>query len=219
MLRIVAHRNPDWIGGHREIERRLAEIRWFRLACVLWGVLSLAALIAFQLGAWPDLFAFLSNMPRWEALRDLNSLFLMVGLAYLAGCSLLFYRWLHANIPLASSPGGARTPVQRRPCATNAPIRGLRSDRPSSRRLDRSGCRRSLRHSRVLGRGRVPVPHLGPVCVVRDQGRPAEARRSGPQPWTGLSPDRSSPGICGAAAAAVQQRHLSRVPERAPRVA
>lgn len=26
---MVARRNPDWIGGHPEIERRLAESRWF----------------------------------------------------------------------------------------------------------------------------------------------------------------------------------------------
>jgi hypothetical protein len=63
---------------------------------------SLAILVAFQIGAWPELFALFRSGPMWEALKDLNSLLFVVGLLYLAGCSVLFFRWLHLNVPLAA---------------------------------------------------------------------------------------------------------------------
>ncbi len=89
---LVADRDPGWIAGHPEIERWLAENRWFRRSCLLWGVLSLTTLVAFQLGAWPRQLAFLRVMPRWEALKDLNSGLLIAGLTYIGGCAVFFYQ-------------------------------------------------------------------------------------------------------------------------------
>lgn len=99
-LPMVADRNPEWFAGHPEVERRLADNRWFRVSCRLWGGLSLAALVALQVGGWPRWLA--GDGPRWEALKDLNSTLLIAGLIAVAICMGLFQRWLHANVPLAA---------------------------------------------------------------------------------------------------------------------
>ena len=39
--------------------------------------------------------------PKWETLKDINSLFLIVGLVYWVVCSILFFQWLHRTVPLA----------------------------------------------------------------------------------------------------------------------
>jgi hypothetical protein len=99
---VIADRNPGWLADHPESERRLAENRWFRWSCVLWGSVSLLTLLAFQVDAWPPQLAFLRVTPKWEALKDLNSALFIAGLIYVAGCAILFYRWLDANVPLSS---------------------------------------------------------------------------------------------------------------------
>ena len=99
---VIADRNPGWLADHPESQRRLAENRWLRWSCVLWGSVSLLTLLAFQVDAWPRQLAFLRFTPKWEALKDLNSALLIAGLIYVAGCAALFYRWLHANVPLSS---------------------------------------------------------------------------------------------------------------------
>jgi hypothetical protein len=99
---VIADRNPGWLADHPESERRLAENRWFRRSCLLWGSISLLTLVAFQVGAWPQQLAFLQATSKWEALKDLNSALLVVGLIYATGCAVLFYRWLDAKVPLSS---------------------------------------------------------------------------------------------------------------------
>lgn len=100
---VIADRNPDWLVDHPEIERRLTESRWFRWSCVLWGSVSFLTLLAFQLDVWPPQLAFLRVTPKWEGLKDLNSALLIVGLVYVSVCTVLFFRWLHANVPISSS--------------------------------------------------------------------------------------------------------------------
>ena len=58
---VIADRNPGWLAHHPESERRLAESRWFRWSCLLWGTVSLLALLAFQAGVWPEPLAFLRS--------------------------------------------------------------------------------------------------------------------------------------------------------------
>jgi hypothetical protein len=99
-LPVVADRNPEWVAAHPAAAQRLADNRWFRRSCVLWGTVSLAALLAVQAEVWwPPLVG--SAMPKWEALKDTNSTLLIAGLLYLLGCGALFGRWLHTHVPLA----------------------------------------------------------------------------------------------------------------------
>ena len=98
---LIADRNAGWLAAHPASERRLAESRWFRWSCLSWGSVSLLALMAFQLDVWPRQLAFLRTAPEWEALRDLNAALLIAGLVYVAACAVVFFRWLHTNVPLA----------------------------------------------------------------------------------------------------------------------
>jgi hypothetical protein len=99
---VIVDRNPRWLADHPEIERRLAESRWFRWSCVLWGSVSLLTLVAFQVDVWPQQLAFLRTTSTWEALKDLNSALLVVGLIYVGGCAARFSRWLHAHVPFST---------------------------------------------------------------------------------------------------------------------
>jgi hypothetical protein len=97
---VIADRNPDWLLSHPEVERRLTARRWFRDSCRAWTVLSLVALLAVQTGVWSS--SLLAGVPRWEALKDLNSALFIIGLLFVAGCFLWFERWLRATVPRAT---------------------------------------------------------------------------------------------------------------------
>jgi hypothetical protein len=101
-MRIVADRNPDWLHDHPEVARQRCGNRWFRCSCRMWGALSLGALLALQVGFWPPALSILQTAPRWEALKNLNSLLLFAGLVYVVACVVTFFRWLDANVPPAS---------------------------------------------------------------------------------------------------------------------
>ena len=97
---VIVDRNPDWLLGHPEVERRFAANRWFRNSCRVWTALSLVALLAVQAGAWsPAVFA---GEPRWEALKDFNSALFITGVLAVALFFLWFERWLRATVPLAT---------------------------------------------------------------------------------------------------------------------
>ena len=102
MTLVIADRNPGWMADHPEFGRRLGESRWFPWSCLLCGSVSVLALLALQIGAWPQPLEFARATPEWEMLKDLNSALLIAGLIYLAICAALFYRWLHANVPRSS---------------------------------------------------------------------------------------------------------------------
>lgn len=99
---VIADRNPAWLADHPVNAQQIVDSRWFRWSCLSWGLTSLLALLGFQVDVWPQRLAYLRGVPQWEALRDLNSFMLLAGLTYVAVCALLFFRWLHANVPLSS---------------------------------------------------------------------------------------------------------------------
>jgi hypothetical protein len=99
---VIADRNPEWLAGHTEIARRLADSEWFRWSCLLWGTVSLALLLAVQFETWPLRLALARDTPKWEALKDLNSALVITGLLYLTACAVFFFRWLSVNVPLAA---------------------------------------------------------------------------------------------------------------------
>ena len=72
------------------------------LAPLVMGALSVATLSAFRLGVWPQQLAFVHDIPKWEALKDINSVVFIIGLVYVAGCSVVFHRWLSTNVPRAT---------------------------------------------------------------------------------------------------------------------
>jgi hypothetical protein len=64
-------------------------------------VVSIAAL----LGVMLDLIAppFESAAPKWEVLKDLNSMFVIAGFLGWGVCSLLWFRWLGTHVPAAET--------------------------------------------------------------------------------------------------------------------
>jgi hypothetical protein len=99
---IIDDRNPEWLAGHTEVARGLADLQWFRWSCVLGGTASLALLCAVQFEMRPLRLAFGPTTPKWEALKDLNSALVITGLLYLAAYAVFFSRWLSTNVPLAA---------------------------------------------------------------------------------------------------------------------
>ena len=99
---LIADRNPGWLAEHPESERRLMESRWFRWSCLLWGLVSFLTLLTFRFDVWPQQLAFLGAARRWDALKDLNSTLFIAGLIYVAACTVVFFRWLEANVPLST---------------------------------------------------------------------------------------------------------------------
>jgi hypothetical protein len=99
---VIADRNPGWAADQLSNERGFATSRWFRWACLFWGATSLVLLLALQIGAWPQQLAFVRATSRWEALQGLNSALIVLGFVFVAGRAALFYRWLHAHVPLST---------------------------------------------------------------------------------------------------------------------
>ena len=73
-------------------------MRWVYYA---WGLVSLAALFAFQTGRWPRQWSPEAlGMAHWETLKELNTLLLLPGLVAFVGVGVLFSRWLTSTVPL-----------------------------------------------------------------------------------------------------------------------
>ncbi|HEY7192044.1 MAG TPA: hypothetical protein VH436_36100 [Vicinamibacterales bacterium] len=100
-LATVADRNPQWLGEHPEVARKLSGPNPMLWSSYAWGLVSLAALLAFQADVWPRQWsAEALNMARWETIKDLNTLLLLPGLVAFIGAGVLFRRWLTSMVPL-----------------------------------------------------------------------------------------------------------------------
>ena len=97
----IADRNPQWLAAHRDVVERLESSRWFLHVCYVWAAVSIAVL----LGAALDLIAppFGAVAPKWEVLKDLNGAFVLIGLLGWGACTLLWFCWLGAHVPLAET--------------------------------------------------------------------------------------------------------------------
>jgi len=101
-IAMVADRNPDWLDVHPEFASRLTGSRWFVWSCYVWGAMSLAALLALQIGAWPQALApYAPGAEKWARLKNINWALLGVGLVYYFGCVGVFTRRLRKDVPLA----------------------------------------------------------------------------------------------------------------------
>jgi hypothetical protein len=101
MLATLAERNPQWLREHPEVARRFSgpgRLGWLSYG---WGTVSLATLVAFQTGLWPQRWSPVAlAMARWETLKELNTLLLVPGVIAFAITGLLFTRWLTSAVPL-----------------------------------------------------------------------------------------------------------------------
>lgn len=99
---VVHDRNPDWLAAHPEVAHRLNDSVWFRWLSYVLGAVSLASLVAAQLGFWPDALSAPTFEPeRWMVLSDIHTASVIVWLVVFAAASAIFSRWLERNVPLA----------------------------------------------------------------------------------------------------------------------
>lgn len=100
-LATVADRNPQWPREHPDVSAKLSGASRARWLYHAWGIVSLAALFAFQAGLWPRQWSpEVLGMARWETLKDLNTLLLVPGVVAFVGAGVLFSRWLISTVPL-----------------------------------------------------------------------------------------------------------------------
>jgi hypothetical protein len=116
-LQMVADRNEDWLAANRERAAALVRGRWmlgsgwFRGSCYAWGAISLAGLLAVQLGVSPSSLSSLTAQdPRWEVLKDAHSTLLIIGLFYYLGMIILSKRLMHKDVPPAERRRASLTP-------------------------------------------------------------------------------------------------------------
>src|SRR5688572_14784849 len=84
---------------------------WLSLGLRRVGLLSVGVLLAFQLDTYPKLFArFMDNSARWEALKDLNSLFLIPGGLCLLAVAALAADHVRKGVPPADVRRAALEP-------------------------------------------------------------------------------------------------------------
>jgi CubicO group peptidase (beta-lactamase class C family) len=102
-LPVIEHRNPDWLAAHHAVARRKAESPWFQRSCLVLGSLSLAALVAVKIGAWPAALSAPAFEPeRWMVLSDVFTMLAMVWVVYFMSAGALFNRWLTREVPLTA---------------------------------------------------------------------------------------------------------------------
>jgi hypothetical protein len=101
-LPYVADRNPEWLAAHPEVAAKLTEGSWFRWAYYGWGIASLAVLLAVQIDVIPPMFGSQSpGTPKWEVLKDVNSVLILPGVVLFAVSGIVFTCWLNTAVPLA----------------------------------------------------------------------------------------------------------------------
>jgi hypothetical protein len=102
----IADRNPEWLGRNRDVVARLERSRWFLHACYVWAAVCIAVL----LGVMLDLVPFEPGAPKWDKLKDLNGIVVIVGVLGCGACTLLWFRWLGLHVPPAEMRRATLTP-------------------------------------------------------------------------------------------------------------
>jgi hypothetical protein len=114
-LQMIADRNEDWLAANGERAATLLRGRWmvgstwFRRACYAWGAISLAVLLARQLGVWP------ASVPpagsqHWEVLKDAHATLLITGLICYLAVIVVATRLIRKDVPLAERRRASLTP-------------------------------------------------------------------------------------------------------------
>ena len=100
-LPTIADRNPDWLASHRDVAARLESSRVGENACYVWAAVTLATLLAVALDLVSTPFG--TRGPKWEVLKDLHGMFLIVGVLLCGAWTLLWWRWVGTHVPLAAT--------------------------------------------------------------------------------------------------------------------
>jgi hypothetical protein len=100
-LPTIADRNPDWLAGHRDVAARIERSRAGENACYVWAVVTLATLLVVALDVVSTPFG--TRGAKWEVLKDVHGMFLIVGILLCGAWTLLWWRWVGTHVPLAAT--------------------------------------------------------------------------------------------------------------------
>ncbi len=116
-LQMVADRNEDWLAANSERAAALLRGRWmvgsawFQWSCCGWGAISLAVLLARQMGAWPaSLSSATAGSQPWEVLKDAHATLLIIGLLCYFTVIVVSTRLIQKDVPLAERRRASLTP-------------------------------------------------------------------------------------------------------------
>jgi hypothetical protein len=116
-LQMVADRNEEWLAADGERAAALLRGRWmvgstwFRWACYAWSAISLAVLLAWQMGIWPASPASGTfGNQRWEVLKDAHATMLIIGLLGYFAIVVVSTRLIQKDVPLAERRRASLTP-------------------------------------------------------------------------------------------------------------
>lgn len=93
----IADRNPDWLAAHPEVDAYLKNSTRFLRVWYAWAAISIAWLLAVQLG-WRPLGG---TAPSWEVLKGWHGLVTILGMVGWFGSAGLWFHWLKRNVPLS----------------------------------------------------------------------------------------------------------------------
>jgi hypothetical protein len=99
---LLADRNRDWLAAHPQVVKKIRDSRWFAWVSYALGAASVALLLSFQLGLWPQTLS--PSDPRvenWMVLWNIHVALMCVGLVFFSGAAIIGGVWLSRVVPFA----------------------------------------------------------------------------------------------------------------------
>ena len=94
---VMMDRNPEWVAANPAAVQRIARSRWFNNSCIVWGVITVAALLLAQLGIVVP--GPLKDAPLWRQLNQIHSALFATGFVAFTATMIFVHRRLNRWIP------------------------------------------------------------------------------------------------------------------------
>ena len=105
----ILDRDPEWPAKHPDVMIAVQRSRWFVSTFYAFAAVSIAVLLALQLGVEVPPFS-AAEAPSWRVLQGAHGALLVIGLAAYFACFFVWLRWLGVNVPLAARRHASLTP-------------------------------------------------------------------------------------------------------------
>jgi hypothetical protein len=113
---VMMDRNPEWVAANPAAVQRIARSYWFNNSCIVWGIVTVGALLLVQLGV--QVPGTSSATPLWRQLNNVNSALFGIGCVAFAATMFVVRLRLNRWIP----PGVRRSAtLQPRSAADSVP--------------------------------------------------------------------------------------------------
>jgi hypothetical protein len=106
----ILDRDPEWPAKHADVMAALRQSRWFVSTFYVFAAVSIAVLLALQLGVQVPPFSAVREAPSWRVLQGAHGALMVIGLLAYFACFFVWLRWLRVNVPLAARRHASLTP-------------------------------------------------------------------------------------------------------------